>query len=80
MSRDAGERERLRALTDGDHGRVGEAAIETEESRRDAAVARNSCSAIRTDDLLGSVQALGPLISKLLQIPANRRVAPLRES
>ena len=27
MSRDAGERERLRALTDGDHGGVGEAAI-----------------------------------------------------
>jgi integrase len=37
MSRDAGERERLRALTDGDHGGTGEAAIGTEESRRAAA-------------------------------------------
>jgi integrase len=37
MSRAAGERERLRALTEGDHGRVGEAAIGTEESRLDSA-------------------------------------------
>jgi integrase len=37
MSRDAGERERLRALTEGEHGETGEAAIETKESRRDAA-------------------------------------------
>jgi integrase len=37
MSRDAGERERLRALTDGDHGRVGGGAIGSEKNRRDAA-------------------------------------------
>jgi hypothetical protein len=37
MSRDAGERERLSALTDGDHGRVGGVAIGSEKNRRDAA-------------------------------------------
>lgn len=36
MSRDAGERERLSALTDGDHGRV-DGAIGSEKDRRDAA-------------------------------------------
>lgn len=36
MSRDAGERERLSALTGGDHGRVG-GAIGSEKNRRDAA-------------------------------------------
>jgi integrase len=37
MGRDATERERLRALTDGDHGGIGEVAIGSEENRRDAA-------------------------------------------
>ena len=37
MSRDAGERERLGALTDGDHGRVDGVAIGSEKNRRDAA-------------------------------------------
>lgn len=37
MSRDAGERERLRALTDGDQGRVGGGSIGSEKNRRDAA-------------------------------------------
>jgi hypothetical protein len=37
MSRNAGERERLRALTDGGHGGVGEGAIGSETERRDAA-------------------------------------------
>jgi integrase len=37
MSRDAGERERLRALTDGDPGRVGEVSIGSEKKRLDAA-------------------------------------------
>jgi integrase len=37
MSRDAGERERLRALTDDDHGGVGARAIGSEKTRRDAA-------------------------------------------
>ena len=37
MSRDAGERERLRALTEGDQGRVGGGAIGSEKNRRDAA-------------------------------------------
>src|SRR6202000_60354 len=34
MSRDAGERERLRALTEGEHVRASEAAIGTRESHR----------------------------------------------
>jgi N-acetylmuramoyl-L-alanine amidase len=34
MSRNAGERERLRALTDGGHGGVGEGAIGSETERR----------------------------------------------
>jgi integrase len=37
MSRDAGERERLRALTDGDGSGVGETDIGSEKKRRDAA-------------------------------------------
>lgn len=37
MSRDAGERERLCALTDGDHGGIGEGAIGSETERRVAA-------------------------------------------
>jgi integrase len=37
MSRDGDERERLRALTDGDQGRVGGAAIGSEENRCEAA-------------------------------------------
>jgi integrase len=37
MSRDAGEREQLRALTDGGHDGVGEGAIGSEWERRDAA-------------------------------------------
>lgn len=37
MGRDAAERERLRALTDGGHGGIGEVAIGSEENRRDAA-------------------------------------------
>lgn len=46
MSRDAGERERLGALTDGDHGRVDGVAIGSEKNRRDAAAAPNSWSAL----------------------------------
>jgi len=37
MSRNAGERERLRSLTDGGHGGVGKGAIGSETERRDAA-------------------------------------------
>jgi hypothetical protein len=37
MSRDAEERERLHALTDGDHGGIGGVAIGSEKKRRDAA-------------------------------------------
>ena len=37
MGRDAGERDRLRALTDHDDGGVGGAAIGTAKTRRDAA-------------------------------------------
>lgn len=37
MSRDIDERERLRALTDGGHMGIGEAAIVSEKNRRDAA-------------------------------------------
>jgi integrase len=37
MGRDVGERERLRALTEGDHGRAGGVAIGSEKNRHDAA-------------------------------------------
>jgi Phage integrase family len=55
MGRGADERERLRALTDGDHGRVGGLAAQN----RLFAGKKGGARRIRTVDLMGAIQGFG---------------------
>lgn len=58
MSRDAGERERLSALTDGDHGGVGGVGIGSEKNRRDAARGAEFVVGVSNRRPPGQLQAL----------------------